>query len=231
MQVGAITQFIHAQGIRGAVLTLTGYPISGVATIHEAKQGDVSWCETEPDNFKGSLLLRDKYAMALVIKEFFDYRRPLFVHTDTKIGEGTVLGGPGFGYVWTGSEYMRWPHIGSLVIEKDVELGANNTVDRGSIGNTVIRRGVKTDNQVHIAHNCEIGEHTLIAAGATISGSVTIGSRCWIGVGCTISNGLKIGDGAVIGAGAVVVKDVPPNECWLGNPARFYKEASDVSRP
>ena len=232
MEIATITAFLRDMDLLHTVSIINGEEAYGVAPVGLAVEGDVAWTRHPREDFKGSLLLNNRLAMALVIQEFFpEPKGEIDIHSTVKIGDGSIIGSDGFGFVWDGGKYIRWPHVGGLVIESDVEIGSNNTVDRGSIGDTIIRRGVKTDNLVHIAHNCDIGEHTMLAAGATLSGSVRIGERAWIGVGATISNGIDIGDGSVIGAGAVVVKSIPPGECWIGNPARFYKEACDVPRP
>ncbi len=136
------------------------------------------------------------------------------------IGANCTLGLCGFGYIWDEGHWLRFPHIGGVVIESDVEIGSNVCIDRGSIGNTHIRQGVKIDNLVHIAHNADIGEHTLIVAGAVIGGSVKIGKKCFIGMNASIKNGVTIGDNVTVGAGAVVLKDIPDGETWAGVPAK-----------
>jgi len=136
------------------------------------------------------------------------------------VGVNCTIGTQGFGYVWDKDHWLRFPHIGSVVLEKNVEIGNNTCIDRGSIGNTIIRKGVKIDNLVHIAHNADIGEHSLIVAGAVIGGSVKIGKKCFIGMNASIKNGIIIGDNVTVGAGAVVLKDIPSGETWAGVPAK-----------
>lgn len=136
------------------------------------------------------------------------------------IRAGAVIGAPGFGYVRTPSGVLHpFPQIGRVLLEDDVSIGAGTTIDRGALADTVIRRGVKIDNLVHVAHGVHIGEHTLIVAGAEISGSVKIGRCCQIGPNACIREGLTVGDGAQVGIGAVVVRDVAPGEIVVGNPA------------
>jgi UDP-3-O-[3-hydroxymyristoyl] glucosamine N-acyltransferase len=138
---------------------------------------------------------------------------------------GTVIGDSGFGFQRDENGVpIRRPHLGRVIIGNDVELGANNTIDRGTIDDTIIQNNVKTDNLVHIAHNCEIGENTMLAAGVTLSGGVIIGKNCFIGTGVIIKQRVKIGDNVLIGIGSVVTKDIPPNEVWAGNPARKFRD-------
>ncbi|MDX9740180.1 MAG: UDP-3-O-(3-hydroxymyristoyl)glucosamine N-acyltransferase [Gammaproteobacteria bacterium] len=110
------------------------------------------------------------------------------------IHSGAVLGADGFGFANDRGTWVKIPQIGRVVIEDDVEIGANTTIDRGALEDTVIGRGVKLDNQVQIAHNVRIGEHTAIAGCTGIAGSATIGRRCAIGGGVGISGHLEIAD-------------------------------------
>lgn len=132
------------------------------------------------------------------------------------IGSFTTIGRLGFGY----HNGQRFPHIGSVQIGDEVEIGSGTCIDRGAIGNTIIGNRVKIDNLVHVAHNARIGDDTMIVAGAVIGGSAVIGERCFIGMGALIKNKVRIGNDATIGMGAVVTKDVPAGETWVGNPAR-----------
>jgi UDP-3-O-[3-hydroxymyristoyl] glucosamine N-acyltransferase len=107
---------------------------------------------------------------------------------------GVVIGADGFGHAPDSDGYVKIPQIGSVVIGDDVEIGANTTIDRGAIGDTVIENGVKIDNQVQVGHNCRIGEHTVISGCVGISGSVTIGKRCMIGGMVGVVGHLQIAD-------------------------------------
>ena len=148
------------------------------------------------------------------------------IYDNVKIGSnvvidaGCVIGAAGFGFVRddTTGEPTRFPQLGSVVIEDDVEIGANVCIDRGALQNTVIRKGVKIDNLVQIAHNVEIGEYTYVIATTVIAGSTTIGKRCWIAPS-RIINKITIGDDVTIGYGAVVLKSVASNSTYMGNPA------------
>ena len=138
---------------------------------------------------------------------------------------GARLGNDGFGFVYTGGVHQKIPHVGRCVIEDDVEIGANTTIDRGSIDDTVIGAGTKIDNLVMIGHNVRVGRLCLIVAQAGISGSTRLGDGCVIGGQVGISGHNQIGDGARIAAQAGVFGDVPAGETWSGYPARPHREA------
>ncbi|WP_417291662.1 UDP-3-O-(3-hydroxymyristoyl)glucosamine N-acyltransferase [Corallibacter sp.] len=143
------------------------------------------------------------------------------IGNNVKIQSGTVIGGEGFGYLKSDKlGVLNFPHIGGVIIEDNVEVGANNTIDRGALADTVLRKDVKTDSLVHIAHNVVIGERTLIMANAMFSGSVTVGKDCWIAPSSSMRDAINIGDNVTVGLGAVVTKSIPPNQVWTGNPAR-----------
>mgnify|MGYP001608744696 CR=1 FL=1 len=133
---------------------------------------------------------------------------------------GAVIGADGFGFQKNeNGEYEKFPHIGGVIIEDDVEIGANTCIDRGALGNTVIKKGTKIDDLVYIAHNAVIGKNTLIVGQSVVSGSSEVGDSTWISPGVTIMNKVKIGSHCTIGLGAVVFNDVPDGETWMGNPA------------
>jgi UDP-3-O-[3-hydroxymyristoyl] glucosamine N-acyltransferase len=129
---------------------------------------------------------------------------------------GVVIGTDGFGYVRGDMGYHKFPQIGTIMIENDVELGANTTVDRGALGRTRIGRGTKLDNMVHVGHNCDIGERVVIAAQTGISGSVTIEDDCVIGGQVGFGDHIRVQSGAVIGskAGILPGKIVRPGIWW-----------------
>ncbi len=130
----------------------------------------------------------------------------------TMIRSNTVVGESGFGFEKDDRGIpQRIPHIGGVHIGTDCEIGALNTIVSGTIDPTIIKDHVKTDDHVHIAHNCEIGNRVIITAGAIFSGSVHVGDDVWIGPNASIINGIRIGENAFIGLGAVITKDVPPN--------------------
>ena len=122
---------------------------------------------------------------------------------------GAVLGGTGFGFHSSAAGHQRIPHVGGLVIGDDVEIGSLCSIDCGSIDDTVIERGTKVDNMVHVGHNVRIGEHCLLAGGVLVGGSTRLGSFVVIGGGAGLGDHVTIGDGARIGAGTGVFRDVP----------------------
>lgn len=139
---------------------------------------------------------------------------------------GTVLGSDGFGYVFAEGRHHKFPQLGRLIIEDDVEIGANSTVDRGSLGTTVIGEGTKIDNLVQIAHNVKVGRHSVIAAQTGISGSVEIGDYVMMGGQVGIGDHVRIGEGVIIGgqAGIPSGKAVPKGNTMWGTPARPLAE-------
>jgi len=154
------------------------------------------------------------------------------IYADAAIGNrviihsGCVIGADGFGFVRSSSGYVKFPQAGWVIIEDDVEIGANTCVDRGSLEVTIIRRGVKLDNLVQVAHNVEIGEDTVIAAQTGISGSCTIGAQSIIGGQVGIGEHARLNPGTVLGgqAGVLNSKHVKTREVLWGTPARPLKE-------
>jgi len=133
------------------------------------------------------------------------------------IKSGSIIGEDGFGFDFEeDGTPIRIPHIGKIIIGNNVEIGAKNTIARGTIDDTVIANNVKIDDQVHIAHNCFIGNNTIITACVEISGSVTIGENCWIGPNCSIIQKVTIGDNVTIGIGSIITKDIESNKKMMG---------------
>jgi UDP-3-O-[3-hydroxymyristoyl] glucosamine N-acyltransferase len=153
------------------------------------------------------------------------------VYPGASIGErvqlhaGAVVGSEGFGYVFAGGSHRRLPHVGRCILENDVEVGANTTIDRGSIDDTVIGAGTKIDNLVHIAHNVRLGKLCLVLAQVGIAGSTRIDDGVILGGQAGVAGHSHIGKGAKIAARAGVFGDVPPGESWSGYPARPHREA------
>ncbi len=129
---------------------------------------------------------------------------------------GAVLGGDGFGFAPDAGKWQKIPQVGSVVIGDDVEIGANTTIDRGAIEDTVIEDGAKLDNLVQIAHNVRVGAHTAIAAMAGVAGSTKIGKRCMIAGGVIVLNSLEICDDVMFTFGSVVTKSVERARQVLG---------------
>ena len=152
------------------------------------------------------------------------------IYHDCIIGEnvtihaGTVIGSDGFGFApQADGTYKKIPQIGNVVIEDYVEVGANSTIDRATIGSTTIRKGAKLDNLIQVAHNVEIGTNTVMAAQAGISGSTKVGNNAMIGGQVGIVGHLNIADGTKIGAQSGVTKSIKePNSSLLGSPALDY---------
>lgn len=154
---------------------------------------------------------------------------------NTRLGDrvrlytGVRLGVDGFGYTPGALGLTRIPQVGRCVIGDDVEIGANCTVDRGALGDTVIGRGTKIDNLVHVAHNVTVGENCIIVAQVGVAGSVDIGEGAQLGGQAGISGHLTIGAGARIAAQAGVIGDVPAGGVFSGYPARPHREALRAS--
>ena len=142
------------------------------------------------------------------------------------IHAGAVIGADGFGFVKDGERYVQFPQIGSVIIEDDVEIGANTCIDRGSLETTVIRRGTKIDNLVQIAHNVEVGEHTVIAAQTGISGSSIVGPHSILAGQVGIGEHARLDSHTILGgqAGVLNGKHVRGGEILWGTPARPLKE-------
>jgi UDP-3-O-[3-hydroxymyristoyl] glucosamine N-acyltransferase len=147
------------------------------------------------------------------------------------IHAGTVIGADGFGYERAlGGELTKFPHLGGVVIEDEVEIGANTCIDRGTLADTVVGRGARIDNLVHLAHNTRIGEHAAVIAHAMVGGSTQIGARAWIAPSACLRDRIAIGDDAVVGLGAVVTRAVPAGATVFGNPARPEAEQRQLLR-
>ncbi|MCM4152509.1 UDP-3-O-(3-hydroxymyristoyl)glucosamine N-acyltransferase [Arenibacter sp. N53] len=151
------------------------------------------------------------------------------IYSETRIGNncvvhsGVVLGADGFGFAPTeNGEYITIPQTGNVIVEDNVDIGAGTTIDRATLGSTILRRGVKLDNQIQIAHNVEIGEHTVIAAQTGIAGSTKIGKYCKIGGQVGIVGHIVIGDRVKIQAQSGIGRNVKDDEILQGSPALNY---------
>jgi len=146
------------------------------------------------------------------------------LHNNVVIHAGTVIGGDGFGFApQADGSFKKVPQIGNVVIEDNVEIGANTTIDRATIGSTCIKEGAKLDNLIQIAHNVEVGSRTVIAAQAGVSGSTKIGKNVMIGGQAGIVGHIQIADGAKINAQSGVSKSLKePNTAVTGSPASDY---------
>jgi UDP-3-O-[3-hydroxymyristoyl] glucosamine N-acyltransferase len=138
---------------------------------------------------------------------------------------GAVIGGDGFGFAPDKGAYVKIPQVGNVVLEDDVEIGANTTVDRSVMGTTKVGRGTKVDNLVMIAHNCQVGEHTVIVSQVGISGSTEIGNHCVIGGQVGVAGHLTIGDNVTLAARSGVMADIPEAGVYWGAPSEPMKDA------
>lgn len=145
--------------------------------------------------------------------------------THALIGDGVVLhagcriGQDGFSYSQAAGRPIKAPQVGRVIVQDNVEIGANSTVDRGSIGDTVIGEGTKIDNLVQVGYNCIIGRRCIIVAECGLSGGVVLGDHVMLGGQVGIADHLMVGEGSVIGAKSGVVCDIPAGERWRGSPA------------
>lgn len=138
---------------------------------------------------------------------------------DCIIHSGTVIGSDGFRFATGPDGGAKIPQIGNVLIEDDVEIGANCAIDRATLGSTVLRKGVKFDNLIHIAHNVEVGENTYYAAGGVVAGSTKIGKNCMFSGQVGIIGHLKIADGTIIAAQSGISKNTKAGESYMGSPA------------
>jgi len=221
---------IHATAVFGAQAELGG----GVSVGPAAVIGDFAKIGAGTHIEAGTIIGKH-----VQIGKFCRVYPRVVVYPGTQIGNwvtvhaGAVLGADGFGYVRdsTSGAYTQFPQQGVLVIEDDVEIGANCTIDRGALGETRIRRGTKLDNLVHIAHNCDVGEDVVIAALTGISGSSTIGNGAVIAGQVGIGDHVRIGPGVILGgqagvfSGATVTNEgLKPGTVHWGTPARPLKQ-------
>jgi UDP-3-O-[3-hydroxymyristoyl] glucosamine N-acyltransferase len=149
------------------------------------------------------------------------------IGSNVVIHAGTVVGGDGFGYApQADGSFIKVPQIGNVVVEDEVEIGANATIDRATMGSTLIKKGAKLDNLIQIAHNVEVGNNTVIAAQSGVSGSTKIGNNVQIGGQAGIVGHIQIADGSKINAQSGVSKSIKlPNTAVTGSPAFDYASA------
>jgi len=151
------------------------------------------------------------------------------IYSDTVIGNncvihsGAIVGADGFGFTPNEKgEFIKVPQTGNVIIEDNVDIGAGTSIDRATLGSTIIRKGVKLDNQIQIAHNVEIGQNTVIAAQSGVAGSTKIGKNCMVGGQVGIAGHLTIGDNVRIQAQSGIGRNVKDNETLQGSPALNY---------
>jgi UDP-3-O-[3-hydroxymyristoyl] glucosamine N-acyltransferase len=158
------------------------------------------------------------------------------VYADSRLGRrvivhaGAVIGADGFGFIPGPHGHQKLPQVGIVVVEDDVEIGANSTIDRATLGETVIGRGTKIDNLVQVGHNVEIGEHTLVAAQVGIGGSARLGANVVLGGQVGVGDHVKVGDGAVLAGQSGAAQDVGPGERLTGTWPRPVVQAIRIWR-
>lgn len=150
--------------------------------------------------------------------------RDTHIGSNVIIHSGAVIGGDGFGYEWDGEQHVKIPHVGNVVIHDEVEIGANTTIDRGTIDATIIERGTKIDNLVQIAHNVHIGKHCIIAGTTAIAGSASIGDHVVLAGGSAVVGHLTIGNNATILGKTNITKNLPAQSLVSGYYARPHHE-------
>ncbi|MCK4858337.1 MAG: hypothetical protein KAT58_10235 [candidate division Zixibacteria bacterium] len=151
----------------------------------------------------------------------------IYIYSNTRIGSNVVIkpaaviGGQGFGNMLDEKgRLLHFPHIGGVIIEDDVRIGSGTCVDRGVLGDTVIKQGACIDNLVHVAHNVRIGRQVRVIANVMIGGSTVIGDNSWLAPSTDLKDGLTIGNNAVTGMSSCVVRDVPESTLVYGVPAK-----------
>ena len=158
-----------------------------------------------------------------IIGSFVTIRNSL-ISNNVYIQDGSKIGVKGFGFIPNKSKNTRTPHVGEVILDEGVEIGANSTVDRGSLSNTVIGKNTYLDNQVHVAHNVKIGKNCMIAGQVGFAGSTTVGDNVVIGGQAGISGHLAIGNNVKIGGGSGVINNIPDNSQVMGYPAIPLKD-------
>ena len=198
----------------------TAWGISSTATIDpEAK--------IHPESYIGpnTVIGKSEVGKGTVIYGNVSIYSKVVIGERVTINSGSVIGADGYGYERDESgRFVRFPSIGGVVIEDDVDIGSNTCIDRGTLDCTRIGRGTKIDNLCHIAHNVIVGRNCSIIAQSMIGGSVVIGDYAWIAPSSCIRDGIRIGRNSNIGLGAVVTKDVPDNAVVMGVPAKTIRE-------
>lgn len=170
-----------------------------------------------PHSYIGkSVTIQDNTVIYPDVKIYYDCE----IGKNCVIHAGVIIGSDGFGFApQSDNNYQKVPQVGNVIIEDNVDIGSNTCLDRSTIGSTIIRKGVKLDNLIQIAHNVEIGENTVIAAQTGIAGSAKIGRDCMIGGQVGIVGHIKIGDGAKIAAQSGISSNVKAGEVVQGSPA------------
>jgi UDP-3-O-[3-hydroxymyristoyl] glucosamine N-acyltransferase len=163
-----------------------------------------------------------------VVYPHVSLREGVLVGRRVIIHPGAVLGADGFGFAFDGTAHRKIPQVGGVLIEDDVEIGANTTIDRATFGDTIVRRGTKIDNLVQIGHNVVVGEHSLLVAQVGVSGSSRLGRGVVLAGQVGVADHVTIGDGVIAGAQAGIPSSLPAGEKVLGSPARPIGQAKRI---
>lgn len=186
-------------------------------------------CQIGKDVYIGSYVSIDDGAVigsGTKIYSNVSIRNLVKIGKNVTIKAGCAIGGDGFGYERNDEGLLeKFPHVGGVVIEDNVEIGSNTCVDRGTLSDTIIGKGTKIDNLVHVAHNVVIGKHCAIIALAMIGGGAKICDGAWVAPTACIRDGIVIGKQSLVGMGAVVTKNVDDGDVVIGVPAKSIKEA------
>lgn len=158
----------------------------------------------------------------VIIREGIRIGRRVIIHP------GTVVGADGFGYAFDGAAHQKIPQVGGVILEDDVEVGANAAIDRATLGHTVVRRGTKVDNLVQIGHNVEIGEDAIVVAQVGISGSSRVGNRAVLAGQVGLADHVTVGEGARVGPQSGVPHDLDAGQDYMGTPTRPAAEARRI---
>lgn len=160
-----------------------------------------------------------------IIAEFVKIHDSVTIGKNAIIREHVTIGGEGFGYYRENDNHLEHiPHIGNVQIGNDVHIFPFANIDRGTLSATIIEDGSVIDHYVHVSHNSKVGKNTIICATSVLAGGSVIKDNCFIGVNTLLKEKCIIGNGVFTGLGAVVIKDIPDNEVWVGNPAKFLKK-------
>jgi UDP-3-O-[3-hydroxymyristoyl] glucosamine N-acyltransferase len=170
----------------------------------------------------------------VVIEEGVNIGRNVIIHANVvirahcilgdnvQVHAGTVIGADGFGYVTVDGKHVKVPQVGKVVIESNVEIGANVTIDRATTGITLVKSGTKIDNQVQIAHNCELGANNLLCGQVGLAGSARLGDRVTLAGKAGVVGHIELGDDTVVAACSMVISSIPPHSFVSGSPARTH---------
>lgn len=182
-------------------------------------------CKIAPDTYIGEYSIVEE---DVTIGKNSVIESGVYIRSGTSIGEwciiksGSIIGGDGFGFCKApNGVWEKFPHLGKVLIEDNVEIGSNTVIDRSVLGNTVVGRGTKIDSLVYIAHNVKTGANNIIAANVTLAGGVSTEDNVWIGPSSSVLEGCHIGQDAYIGMGTVVIRSVEASTKVVGVPARI----------